>query len=101
VHGFDDVAAVAYVDMNLQPHGALGRRVSPSRASSRIDAPLDVGFAMAEEPGDHQPGPERRRTVVTTQAVDESGLKQLLGQAVTQEVEPEPAAFRPVLGARP
>jgi hypothetical protein len=56
---------------------------------------------MAEEPGDDQPGPERRRTAVRTQAVDESGLEQFLGQAVTDEVEPGLAAFRPVLGARP
>ena len=56
---------------------------------------------MAEEPGDDQPGPERRRTTVTTQAVDESGLKQLLGQAVPDELELELAAFLPVVGARP
>ena len=36
-----------------------------------------------------------------TRAVDESGLEQLLGQAVTHEVELELAAFRPVLEARP
>ena len=56
---------------------------------------------MAEEPGDDQPGPERRRTTVTTQAVDESGLEQLVRQAVTHEVELELAAFGPVLEARP
>ena len=69
--------------------------------SNRIDAPLDAGFAMAEEPGDHQPGPERRRTTVTTQAVDESALEQLVRHAVTHEVELELAAFRPVFEARP
>jgi hypothetical protein len=47
------------------------------------------------------PGPERRRTAVTIRAVDESGLEQRLGQAVTLEVELELAASLPVLEARP
>ena len=38
---------------------------------------------------------------MTTQAFDESGLEQLLGRAVTDEVELELAAIRPVLEARP
>ena len=38
---------------------------------------------------------------MTTQAADESGLTQLLGQVVTHEVELELAAFWPVLEARP
>ena len=39
--------------------------------------------------------------MVTTQAVDESGLEQLLGQAAIHEDALELAAFRPVLEARP
>jgi len=38
---------------------------------------------------------------VTIRAVDESGLEQRLGQAVTHAVELELAASHPVLEARP
>ena len=38
---------------------------------------------------------------MTIRAVDESGLEQRLGQAVTLEVELELAASLPVLEARP
>jgi hypothetical protein len=55
---------------------------------------------MAEEPGDDQPGAERRRTTVMSRAVDESGIEQLLNQAVTHRLALELAAFDPVLEVR-
>jgi hypothetical protein len=101
VHGFGDVAAVAYVDMSPQPPGAFWAAADHQAGPAALTRRLTPGVAMAEEPGDDQPGPGRRRTAVTTQAVDESGLEQHLGQAVTHEVELELAALRPLIEARP